>query len=421
MVIPARELVEHRPCEVVLSPGPGEDLGLIRVLEPAVRIADGRTVVRVDAVDDGGMRVAGGTKPVVVRHPTKLFVSDARGKTLGTAGVAFYDGRMSGRTVLVLGGTGFVSGTVARAAVDAGHTVWIITRGSKPAPAGVTALAADRHDREAFSRAVDEAIAGAGGQIDLVVDVIAFTPEDARQDLEAFAGRVGRLVLVSTDFVYDPKRRRFPQSESDADYLASGYGGLKREAERVLEAAGADAVPWVVVRPGHIYGPGSLLGCLPPVGRDADLIGRVRRGDAVELVGGGHYLQQPVFAPDLARVILELGGAQGDRTSDPEERVAPSGAVLGFVSPVGQVLNVAGPDIAESVDYYRFVAEALGTDLRVTEVPVEAYRVEHPERETFLCHRFYDLGRLEATGVRLPDTPLRDGIARHVESLLAGT
>jgi nucleoside-diphosphate-sugar epimerase len=366
-------------------------------------------------------RVEGGSEPVVVAHAPTLCVSTAREKRLGSGGVAFYDGRMSGRTVLVLGGTGFVSGTVARAAVEAGETVWIITRGSKPAPAGVTALAADRHDRDAFSRAVDEAVAGAGGRIDLVVDVIAFTPEDARQDLEALAGRVGRLVLVSTDFVYDPHRRRFPQSESDADYLCSGYGGQKREAERVLEAAGTEAAPWVVVRPGHIYGPGSLLGCLPPVGRDADLIGRIRRGEAVELVGAGHYLQQPVFAPDLARVILELGGAQGAKASDPDERVAPSGAVLGFVSPVGQILNVAGPDIVESVDYYRFVAEALGTELRVTEVPVEAYRAEHPERETFLCHRFYDLGMLEATGVRPPDTPLRDGIARHVESLLGGS
>lgn len=328
---------------------------------------------------------------------------------------------MSGRTVLVLGGSGFVSGTVARAAVDAGDTVWTITRGSKPAPPGATPLVADRHDRDAFARAVDEAIAGAGGRIDLVVDVIAFTPEDARQDLEVFAGRIGRLVLVSTDFVYDPVLRRFPQSESDADYLASGYGGQKREAELVLDAAGTEAVPWTVVRPGHIYGPGSLLGCLPPVGRDPDLIGRIKRGEAIELVGAGHYLQQPVFAPDLARVILELGGAQGARASAPEDRLAPSGAVLGFVSPVGQVLNVAGPDIVESVDYYRLVADVLGAELRVTEVPVEGYRAEHPERETFLCHRFYDLGRLEATGVRLPDTPLRDGIARHVESLIAAT
>ncbi|MFW5741984.1 MAG: hypothetical protein ACOCW3_00645 [Spirochaetota bacterium] len=90
-------------------------------------------------------------------------------------------------------------------------------------------------------------------------------------------------------------------------------------------------------------------------------------------------------------------------------------------APAGVTALAAGPDIVESVDYYRFVDEALGTGLRVTEVPVEAYRAEHPERETFLCHRFYDLGVLEATGVRPPDTPLRDGIARHVASLLGGS
>ena len=306
---------------------------------------------------------------------------------------------MGGGTVLVIGGSGFLSGTVARAAVASGDTVAVVTRGRRPAPSGAHPFVADRHDRESFAAAVDSALALAGGRFDLVVDAIAFTPEDARQDVELFSDTTNRLVLVSTDFVYDPGKRRFPQREDDADYLADGYGGRKRAAEEVLVAAGTDALPWVVVRPGHIYGPGSELGCLPPVGRDPELLGRLRRHEQIELLGGGHFLQQPVFVGDLVRVVLELG------------RVDPSRCV-------GGVLNVAGPRIVESVEYYRLVARELGVDLAVTELPVDSYARAHPEKASFICHRFYDLARLAATGVRLPDTPLATGLREHVRSLI---
>lgn len=307
---------------------------------------------------------------------------------------------MNGKNILVVGGSGFLSGTIVTAALQGGNSVHVLTRGQRPVVPGVNALVADRHDPAAFKAAVDEGLRKAGGSFDLVVDAIPFSPDDARQDVEVFSGRAKRFVFVSTDFVYDPKQRRFPQTEDDAVYLTEGYGGDKRAGEEVLLAAGTRELPWVVVRPGHIYGPGSQLGCLPPVGRDSRLISRLRSGTPIELLGGGHFLQQPVFAPDLARVILELGEA------------SPAACV-------GQILNVAGPDIVESVEYYRIIAEELAVDLTVAEIPVGEYARENPGKASFVCHRFYDLGRLAATGVRPPSTSLTEGLKVHVRSLLA--
>ncbi|TVQ24495.1 MAG: NAD-dependent epimerase/dehydratase family protein [Spirochaetaceae bacterium] len=308
---------------------------------------------------------------------------------------------MSSKQILVIGGSGFLSGTLVTAALHAGNSVYVVTRGQRPVPNGARALVADRHDSRAFAAAVDEGLRQAGGRFDLVVDAIPFSPDDARQDVEAFGGRTGRLVFVSTDFVYDPLRRRFPQTEDGAEYVQHGYGGNKRKAEEVLLAAGTDDVPWVVLRPGHIYGPGSQLGCLPPLGRDPGLISRLRAGTPVELLGGGHFLQQPVFVGDLVRVILELGDAAPEPT-------------------VGNIMNVAGPEIIESVEYYRIVAEALGVDLKVDEIPVAAYARDNPDKASFICHRFYDLSRLAATGVQLPATRLADGLNTHVSALLDG-
>ncbi|MFP4249020.1 MAG: NAD-dependent epimerase/dehydratase family protein, partial [Armatimonadota bacterium] len=275
--------------------------------------------------------------------------------------------------LLIIGGSGFVSGTLARTARDAGHRVWTLTRGEKSIPEGITSLIADRKDREAFATA----IAGAGVTWDLAVDCIGYQPEDAMQDVEVLAPRVGHLVFISTDFVFDPLKRAFPQPFSNSHFLeGEGYGPGKRACEDVLLASDTD-MRWTVLRPCHIYGPGSQLGCLPEHGRDERLIERMRAGEALRLVGGGHFLQQPISARDLAELALSVHGCD---LAD------------------GRIYCAAGPDIIESVRYYEIIADVLGVDLRVEEVSVAQTRDEHPEWASFMCHRIYDLTPLRLAG-----------------------
>jgi nucleoside-diphosphate-sugar epimerase len=304
------------------------------------------------------------------------------------------DGATESRTLLVIGGSGFLSGAVVRYGLAQGYSVWTLTRGRRPVPAGATSLVADRADAAAFAQAIDQA----GVRWDLVVDCIGFAPRDVRQDLDLFASTARHLVFVSTDFVYDPARRRIPQAEESDSYLADGYGGQKRRCEQALSEADAGDLRWTIVRPCHIYGPGSQLGCLPLHGRDPQLLSRLQAGEPLRLVGGGYFLQQPVFVDDLAQTILGLGAtAAADR----------------------QIFCVAGPEIVESREYYRLIAEALGTRLTIEEVAVDAYLRDHPEAAPFLCHRVYDLRKLQQTGAFLPQTPLEAGLRAHVASLLA--
>jgi nucleoside-diphosphate-sugar epimerase len=295
--------------------------------------------------------------------------------------------------LLLIGGSGFLSGTIARQAVAHGHRVWAVTRGQRPLPDGVQALVADRHDTAALRRAVQSC----GQTFDLCVDCIAYRTEDLRQDLELLRALAGHLVFISTDFVFDPARRRFPQPVEHHEFLRDdSYGAHKRRCEELLLSADTGAMRWTILRPCHIYGPGSLLGCLPRHGRDPELLARLRRGEALHLVGAGHYLQQPIFAEDLAQVALACPRVAGVH---------------------GRIFHTAGPDLVESLRYYAIVAEVLGVELRVEEVPVEAYRSAHPEHVSFLCHRIYDLGPLAAAGLPVPATPLAEGLRRHVASM----
>ncbi len=295
--------------------------------------------------------------------------------------------------VLVIGGSGFVSGTLARVARDAGHEVWVITRGRRPVPEGVTAVTADRTDREAFAAAV----AGAGVEWDLAVDCIGYQAEDAEQDVEVLSPRAGHLVFISTDFVFDPARRVFPQPFDNPHFLAEGYGGGKRACEEVLLDADTGDMRWTVLRPCHIYGPGSQLGCLPEHGRDAELIARMRARETLRLVGGGHFLQQPIFVRDLAELALSAW----------DRDLAHRG-----------IYCVAGPQIIESRRYYEIIAGVLGVEVSIAEVSVAETRVAHPEWASFLCHRIYDLTPLRLAGLRVPNTPVAAGLREHVESML---
>ena len=300
---------------------------------------------------------------------------------------------------LIIGGSGHVSGAVARAALARDHRVWTITRGKRALCEGVKSLIADRHDRDAMMAVV----AGQEMVWDLVIDCICYDLPDIRQDIELFRHRADQFVLISTDFVYDPAHRRFPQPEETDHYVtgsegSSDYGRRKLLCEQELIRGDVDEMDWTIVRPCHIYGPTSELGCLPLHGRDPDLIQKMRAGEALQLVGGGHFLQQPILADDLADTIVSIAGNDNARRS---------------------IFNMAGPDVIESWQYYRIVADVLDVDLTVEEIPVGSYLAEHPDRAPFMCHRIYDLGRVEAGGLSVPSTPISEGLRLHVEGLLA--
>ena len=295
--------------------------------------------------------------------------------------------------ILIIGGSGFVSGTVAKIAIANGHSVWTMTRGQRPLPDGVISLIADRHDQKAFACVVAEAET----EWDLVIDCIGYEEDDAKQDIEVFRNLAHHLAFVSTDFVFDPAHRQFPQGEETEYYLSDGYGGKKRRCELALINGDTGDMQWTVVRPCHIYGPGSQLGCLPLHGRDTQLISKLRAGETLQLIGGGHFLQQPILAGDLANLLLSIGGNE---------------------KAYGQIFCAAGPDIIESRDYYRIIANILNVKLSVEEISVSGHLTAHPETASFLCHRIYDLNRLKTSGVKVPQTSIEQGLREHVESLL---
>ena len=308
--------------------------------------------------------------------------------------------------ILIIGGSGHVSGAVARVALAKGCTVYAVTRGLAPLPIGVVSLIADRHDKAAMKKVVAEQ-----NMIwDLVVDCICYNPEDMLQDIELFTTRAKQFVFISTDFVYHPGKRKFPQPEDNACYVVTDnadkteytdhqflYGTYKRMCEKMLIDGQMGSVNWTILRPCHIYGPSSELGCLPLHGRDPDLIDKICNGETIKLVGGGHFLQQPILVDDLAAVVL---------------------GIYNNHKVYNRIFNTAGPDIIESRQYYQIIADILGVGLNMEEISVDLFLRSHPEKSSFLCHRIYDLKALKEANLPPPSKSIEDGLKLHVEGLL---
>lgn len=289
--------------------------------------------------------------------------------------------------LLILGGSGQLSGRVAALAMSQGHEVWTLTRGIRPLPEGVHSLNADRQDDAAVCRAIE----GADIRWDACLDCTGRTPQSATQCVEIVSRYTDRFVVVSTDSVYDPYCKDVPQNESNEHYLHDGgYGASKRLME---EAFIASDLNYTIFRPGHIYGAGFQVGCFPEHSRQADLLAHMRAGKPLRLVGGGEFLIHPIYVDDLALAMLDC---------------------MDKPAAFRQVFCIGGPDVVTNADYFRLLGKILGVDVTIQTIPLEGYLDAHPQYSGHLCHRCYDLTKLRNAGVRVPCISLEEGLREQV-------
>jgi 2'-hydroxyisoflavone reductase len=160
--------------------------------------------------------------------------------------------------ILVLGGTSWLGGAVARVAVDRGHEVTCLARGqSGGAPDGVRWVRADRWQPGAYDDVADVAW-------DTVVDV-SRQPEQVRSALSDLAERTRHWIYVSSCSVY--RDDSVPDGDESAALHEpwSGTGTASDEeyaqAKVSCETACRGAVPedrLLVARAGLIGGYGDL-------------------------------------------------------------------------------------------------------------------------------------------------------------------
>src|SRR5262245_31753721 len=173
--------------------------------------------------------------------------------------------RIDGKA-LITGASGFVGSRLRDALIDAGADVVAIRRAGSPETKRGRSVVADYADLENLRAVIGEEkpnwifhVAGVTKGV-TYADFQRGNVLPTRNLLEAVAAShsgLDRFVHVSSLTSYGPSTPERPHVESDPRQPIEFYGQSKLEAEEVVESFG-DRVPWTILRPGGVYGPGDV-------------------------------------------------------------------------------------------------------------------------------------------------------------------
>ncbi len=207
--------------------------------------------------------------------------------------------------LLVLGGTAWLGGCVARTALAEGHHVTCLARGSSgKVPGGAVLVQADRTQPDAYDQVVGE-------HWDVVIDV-SRQPGQVKSAVAALAAGTRSFVFVSSGNVYADHRAPgqaedgalLPALDGDVMTDMATYGQAKVACEQhVVRGVGPDRA--LIARVGLIGGPGDVFdrtGYWPlRFARPATDDGAVLVPDAPDLT------TQVIDARDLAAWLVDAG------------------------------------------------------------------------------------------------------------------
>ena len=248
--------------------------------------------------------------------------------------------------ILVLGGTLFLSRTVAKEALSRGHEVLCAARGeSGRAPRGATLVPTDRDRPDAYDQLKQE-------HFDAVVDVARTSVTWAREAVRSITAN--HWTFVSSCSVYADHSRpgRYEtleplEDDPSAEFTSERYGAQKVAAENAVKEVHEDAF---IVRAGLITGPGD------PSDRFGYWPARMSQGGQVVVPDAVDQAAQHIDVRDLAAWIVDAA----------EQRLKGTFDATGPSEPLGMMLGeIAGATAAPGTELVR-IPEGRLTELNVT-------------------------------------------------------
>ncbi|HEX8891347.1 MAG TPA: NAD-dependent epimerase/dehydratase family protein [Pyrinomonadaceae bacterium] len=256
--------------------------------------------------------------------------------------------------ILTIGGTRFMGPHVVRHLVSAGHEVTLFHRGeTKIDLAGINQFYGDRHDLSSFA-AEFNALAP-----DVVLDMIPYTEEDARDLMRVFKGIARRLVAISSADVYRAYGRLLRLETGTPDPVPLNEDAPLRESRYPYRARAKDADDFaynyekilveqvVMSEPEHL--PGTILR-LPAVYGPNDaqhrLFGYLKRMDDLR---PAILLEEAQSRWRWSRAFVE-NVADAITLAVTDERAA------------GRIYNVGEPEAITESDWVHAIGHAAGWD-----------------------------------------------------------
>ncbi|MEI6289876.1 MAG: SDR family oxidoreductase [Chloroflexota bacterium] len=210
--------------------------------------------------------------------------------------------------VLFIGGTGVISSECSAYAVSNGVDLTILNRSvskKHQIPAGARQILGDiqKEAPDLLSRLNQQ-------HFDVVVDWIAFTPQDIERDLRLFRGKTGQFIFISSASAYQkPPANYLITEQTPLENPFWQYSRDKIACEQLLmDEYQKNDFPVTIIRPSLTYGYSQIPLIFGSWNYPYTVIDRIKKEKKIIVPGDGTSLWSLTWSGDLARGLTGLFG-----------------------------------------------------------------------------------------------------------------
>jgi nucleoside-diphosphate-sugar epimerase len=244
---------------------------------------------------------------------------------------------------LFIGGTGNISTSVSKLAIERGLDLYLLNRGSRQVNIpGAKTIKGDISNPEKVKTLLKE------HTWDVVVNWIAFTEDHVNRDIDLFRGKTKQYIFISSASAYQKPLLHPIVTESTP--LANPYWQYSRDKiaceERLTRAYREENFPMTIVRPSHTYD--TIIPATIGEGHEYTLIDRLKKGQKVIIHGDGTSLWTLTHAEDFAKGMVGL---------------------LGHQQAIGHAFHITSDEILTWNQIYETMANAVGVEANIVHIP----------------------------------------------------
>ncbi|MBK8516777.1 MAG: SDR family oxidoreductase [Saprospiraceae bacterium] len=244
--------------------------------------------------------------------------------------------------VLFIGGTGNISTSVSILGLEKGIDLYHLNRGNKSPLNGVTNIQADINNFNQVQNALSNQT------WDVVVNWVAFTPQDTLRDIKLFEGRVGQYIFISSASVYQKPTIDPIITESTPIFNPNWeYSNNKIACEdHLMQACQERNFPVTIIRPSHTYDtviPVTLGGW-----DEYTVVDRIKKGLPIVVQDDGTSLWTLTHAKDFAKGFIGLVGNQ---------------------TAIGEPFHITSDEVMSWNQIYQTLAASTGYEANIVHIP----------------------------------------------------
>ena len=303
---------------------------------------------------------------------------------------------------LFIGGTGIISSAITKIlSQKEDFELTILNRGNRNAdiPQNVRILTADIRDEALVRNLLSDK------EFDIVVDFIAFIPDQVERDIRLFEGRTDQYIFISSASVYQKPLSNYLITESTP--LSNPFWQYSRDKiaceELLMVQYRKTGFPVTIVRPSHTYDNRSV-----PLGIHGEkgswqVLDRIMKKKPVIVHGDGSSLWTMTHNTDFAKGFIGL---------------------MGNPHAIGEAVHITSDESLTWNQIYNILGYCLGVEAKLCHIASDNIVMENPEmRGSLLGDKthtvVFDNTKLKRLAPGFCATTRFDqGVARTIDNIL---